>query len=123
MAPVRTCRATCRRSTSTFDRGEFAEAGYWYRNYHYRREEESGYAAGEDLYSPGTVDLAVRRDRTCRCLAFSTERRGRGRPQARRGSKRRQAQPARDHRRLAQAGAACRAPEWAGTCWRLPTPS
>jgi predicted glycogen debranching enzyme len=40
-----------------FSHGRFEEAAYWYRNYRYRREQESGYAWNEDLYSPGAVAL------------------------------------------------------------------
>lgn len=55
----------------TFSAGRFAEAGYWYRNYHYRREKEVGYAANEDLYSPGTVTFGFEGAASC-CIAFST---------------------------------------------------
>lgn len=55
----------------TFSAGGFAEAGYWYRNYHYRREKEAGYAANEDLYSPGTITFGFD-GAPARCVAFST---------------------------------------------------
>ncbi|MFH1221045.1 MAG: amylo-alpha-1,6-glucosidase [Candidatus Eisenbacteria bacterium] len=54
-----------------FGKGIFQEAGYWYRNHHYRREKESGYPSNEDLYSPGTVTFSCRKDDPL-CLAFST---------------------------------------------------
>jgi predicted glycogen debranching enzyme len=53
-----------------YGRGEFAEAGYWYRNHHYRREKESGYASNEDLYSPGAVVLSFA-GTYCGCLTFA----------------------------------------------------
>jgi predicted glycogen debranching enzyme len=55
-----------------FGCGEFAESGYWYRNYQYRRERESGYASGEDLYSPGALILAFGKADP-HCVVFSTE--------------------------------------------------
>jgi predicted glycogen debranching enzyme len=54
------------------DPGEFAQAGYWYRNHLYRREKESGYACSEDLYSPGVVTLSFAGS-SCGCLTFSAD--------------------------------------------------
>jgi predicted glycogen debranching enzyme len=55
-----------------FGCGEFTEAGYWYRDYRYRREEESGYASSEDLYSPGALTLAFGKADP-HCITFSAE--------------------------------------------------
>ncbi|MFZ1948105.1 MAG: amylo-alpha-1,6-glucosidase [bacterium] len=55
-----------------FGCGEFAETGYWYRNYRYRREAESGYASNEDLYSPGALTLAFGKADP-HVVVFSTE--------------------------------------------------
>ncbi|MFH1314629.1 MAG: amylo-alpha-1,6-glucosidase [Candidatus Eisenbacteria bacterium] len=56
----------------SFDDGRFEQAGYWYHNYHYRREKESGYDASEDLYSPGRLVIPFTETKTI-WLAFSTE--------------------------------------------------
>lgn len=55
-----------------YDRGRFRQDGYWYADHLYRREKESGYAAVEDLYSPGVVVLPFDQS-SCRCITFSTE--------------------------------------------------
>jgi predicted glycogen debranching enzyme len=56
-----------------FDSGRFEGSGYWYRNYHYRREKERGYPSNEDLYSPGRI-LFTFEEGDSQELAFSTER-------------------------------------------------
>ncbi|HVP57912.1 MAG TPA: amylo-alpha-1,6-glucosidase [bacterium] len=55
----------------TFTPGKYEPSGYWYRQYHYRREKEQGYSYNEDLYSPGTVTFSFT-DGNTHCLAFST---------------------------------------------------
>ncbi len=54
-----------------FGKGRFSESGYWYRNYLYRREKQSGYPCNEDLYSPGAVTFSLGEGGP-HCIAFST---------------------------------------------------
>lgn len=49
---------------------DFASNAVWYRNFIYRREQERGYVANEDLFSPGFVDLSFA-DNTEVFIAFS----------------------------------------------------
>lgn len=55
-----------------FRGGYFQQQGYWYRNFRYRREHESGYRAIEDLYSPGRFVFNFEDGGTV-WLTFSTE--------------------------------------------------
>ena len=54
-----------------FSTGKFEPAGYWYRQYHYRREKEQGYPHSEDLYSPGTLTFSFA-EGDSHCVVFST---------------------------------------------------
>jgi predicted glycogen debranching enzyme len=54
----------------TLGRARFELASYWYRDYLYRQEKESGYAASEDLLSPGRLVIAFEDSETA-ALAFS----------------------------------------------------
>jgi predicted glycogen debranching enzyme len=56
----------------SFAGGRFEQSGYWYHNYHYRRERESGYESNEDLYSPGRLVFSFA-ETDSHWLAFSTE--------------------------------------------------
>ena len=38
-----------------FKGGRFQHSGYWYREFHYRKEKARGYPCTEDLYSPGVL--------------------------------------------------------------------
>jgi predicted glycogen debranching enzyme len=56
----------------SFTGGRFEQSGCWYRNYHYRREKESGYPWREDLFSPGRFVFTFE-DSDSVWLAFSTQ--------------------------------------------------
>ncbi len=55
----------------TLGHARFEQGCYWYRDYLYRREQDSGYAASEDLLSPGRFVIAFE-DVESAALAFST---------------------------------------------------
>jgi predicted glycogen debranching enzyme len=58
--------------TVCFGGGYFRQDGYWYRQFHYRREYESGYHSNEDLFSPGRFVFSFEESRSA-WLTFSTE--------------------------------------------------
>jgi predicted glycogen debranching enzyme len=55
----------------TLGRARFEQDCYWYRDYLYRREQENGYPASEDLLSPGRFVITFEDTETAG-LAFST---------------------------------------------------
>jgi predicted glycogen debranching enzyme len=57
----------------TLGRARFEDDPCWYRNFHYRREKESGYDSVEDLPSPGRLVITFE-DTDSAGLAFSTGR-------------------------------------------------
>jgi predicted glycogen debranching enzyme len=56
----------------SFEDGRFEHDPYWYKNFRYRREHESGYPCNEDIFSPGRF-MFFFEDRASVSLAFSTE--------------------------------------------------
>jgi predicted glycogen debranching enzyme len=55
----------------SFGPGRYEHSSYWYRQFRYRREQESGYRYKEDLFSPGRLVFTFEQAKSV-WLAFST---------------------------------------------------